>query len=126
MPFRTPYGNHYHTTYGCHGATEACGTEGLSPCSDCCGRAGAGASARGEISPGIAGVPQEAITGEMIACEYGQDYDANPGEYDNAAGFIRLMGSASDRAQAARALAVGVAERDFEREVMEGVDLIEG
>lgn len=126
MPFKTPYGSHYHTTYGCHGATEACGTEGLSPCSDCCGKAGAGASARGEMVPGIAGVPQEAITGEMIAFEYGQDYDTSPEQYDNAARFIAMMSSADDRARAARAFAMGVAERGFEQEVMYGVDLIEG
>lgn len=126
MPFKTPYGSHYHTTYGCHGATEACGTEGLTPCSDCCGGAGRSASARGELTPGIAGVPQEAVTGEMLAFEYGQDYDANSQEYENAAGFIRLMSSADDRARAARAVATGIAERDFEQRVMRDVDLIEG
>lgn len=38
MPYyRTIYGTHYHMEYGCHGATIACDTNGLSPCSDCCG-----------------------------------------------------------------------------------------
>lgn len=36
MPYRTQHGNHYHETFGCHGATIPCGTEGLEPCSDCC------------------------------------------------------------------------------------------
>lgn len=39
MPYyRTMYGTHYHMEYGCHGATIACDTNGLSPCSDCCGQ----------------------------------------------------------------------------------------
>lgn len=126
MPFKTRCGSHYHTTYGCHRAMEPCSTEGLEPCTDCCGRAGAAAKAGGAISPGIAGVPQEAITGEMLACEYGQDYLVHAAEYDNAASFIKLMGSAEDRARAARALSVGMAERDFEQRVMRDVDLIEG
>lgn len=38
MPYyRTMYGTHYHMEYGCHGATIACDTNGLTPCSDCCG-----------------------------------------------------------------------------------------
>lgn len=38
MPYyRTIYGTHYHMEYGCHGATIACDTNGLTPCSDCCG-----------------------------------------------------------------------------------------
>lgn len=38
MPYyRTVYGTHYHLEYGCHGATIACDTNGLTPCSDCCG-----------------------------------------------------------------------------------------
>lgn len=37
MPYRTPYGKHYHEEYGCHGATIPCDTKGLTPCSDCCG-----------------------------------------------------------------------------------------
>lgn len=37
MPYKTQYGSHYHMTEGCHGATIPCGTEGLTPCSDCCG-----------------------------------------------------------------------------------------
>lgn len=36
MPFKTPYGKHYHMTEGCHGATIPCSTDNLIPCSDCC------------------------------------------------------------------------------------------
>ena len=53
MPFKTRYGSHYHMTEGCHGATIPCGTEGLTPCSDCCGNAGSslgGGSALGTPS----------------------------------------------------------------------------
>lgn len=129
MPFKTPYGKHYHTVYGCHGATESCSTAGLSPCSDCCGRDGlpkSDVTGGGSGAAGIAGVPQEAITGEMLANEFGQDYDESATELDNAASFIRLMSSAEDRERAARAVAVGMAERDFEQRVMQDVDLIEG
>lgn len=52
MPYKTPYGTHYHLTYGCHGATESCGTEGLTPCSDCCG-AGGGRDGEGEYFVGV-------------------------------------------------------------------------
>lgn len=37
MPYKTQYGSHYHMQEGCHGATIPCGTEGLTPCADCCG-----------------------------------------------------------------------------------------
>ena len=80
----------------------------------------------GSGAAGIAGVPQDAITGEMLANEFGQDYDENAAELDNAANFIKLMSSSEDRAKAARAVAVGMAERDFEQQVMRDVDLIEG
>lgn len=40
MPYKTAHGSHYHETYGCHGATIPCSTEGLTPCSDCCGAGG--------------------------------------------------------------------------------------
>ena len=56
MPYRTPYGSHYHETYGCCGATEACGTAGLEPCSICCGAAGSDPSTGGgEASGGTVG-----------------------------------------------------------------------
>lgn len=43
MPYKTKSGTHYHEAYGCCGATEPCGTEGLAPCGICCGsRAGGG------------------------------------------------------------------------------------
>lgn len=45
MPFKTKYGKHYHMTEGCHGATIPCDTGGLTPCSDCCGKAETKASA---------------------------------------------------------------------------------
>ena len=44
MPYRTRYGSHYHMTEGCHGATIPCDTNGLTPCSDCCGKGGAPSS----------------------------------------------------------------------------------
>ena len=37
MPFKTEHGTHYHMRSGCSGATIACDTAGLSPCSRCCG-----------------------------------------------------------------------------------------
>lgn len=50
MPFKTQYGSHYHMTEGCHGATIPCGTEGLSPCSDCCGGASGGGSPASSVA----------------------------------------------------------------------------
>lgn len=41
MPYRTKSGTHYHETYGCCGATEACSGEGLEPCQICCGEGSA-------------------------------------------------------------------------------------
>ena len=54
MPFRTEFGTHYHMMEGCHGATIPCGTEGLTPCSDCCGGGGdkLGTGAGGTASGG--------------------------------------------------------------------------
>lgn len=40
MPYRTRSGRCWHERLGCHGATTACGTEGLSPCRSCVGRGG--------------------------------------------------------------------------------------
>ena len=73
MPFKTRYGSHYHMEEGCHGATIPCGTNGLEPCSDCCGgeadgcEAGGGASAvwwsEGEPQPeGVASVDGQAAS----------------------------------------------------------------
>lgn len=73
MPFKTPYGSHYHMTEGCHGATIPCGTEGLSPCSDCCGDGGGHASAT-DVSI--------ALAGGGVAFVY--DFDEQ-GEYDDIA-----------------------------------------
>ena len=51
MPFKTKYGTHYHETEGCCGATESCGsTDGLAPCSICCG--GTAASRGGSSGTG--------------------------------------------------------------------------
>lgn len=60
MPFKTPYGSHYHMTEGCHGATISCGTEGLTPCSDCC-KAGtqAGAASGKEAVASAPSAPAE-------------------------------------------------------------------
>lgn len=121
MPFRTPYGSHYHTVYGCHGATEACSADGLSPCSDCCGRQGAsGADVAGGGAPvaGIAGVPQDAITGDMIAMEYGLDYDSNSGICDTAAQMLREIDSSESRARFARKVAVDLAETNRHNEIV--------
>lgn len=51
MPFKTQYGSHYHMTQGCHGATIPCGTEGLTPCSDCCGTRDGGTPSSGGSTP---------------------------------------------------------------------------
>ena len=48
MPYKTPFGSHYHLKIGCNGAFIPCGTSGLEPCSVCCGRiSGANASDAG-------------------------------------------------------------------------------
>ena len=51
MPYKTRYGKHYHMEEGCHGATIPCGTNGLSPCSDCCGTKGGGGDPHGTGVP---------------------------------------------------------------------------
>ena len=38
MPWRTKNGKRYHERYGCSRATIECGTDGLEPCSLCCGK----------------------------------------------------------------------------------------
>lgn len=52
MPFKTKSGTHYHLTYGCHGATISCDTAGLTPCSDCCGKADAAVGDGSGAAPG--------------------------------------------------------------------------
>lgn len=51
MPFKTQYGSHYHMTQGCHGASIPCRTEGLIPCSDCCGTRDGGTPSSGAPTP---------------------------------------------------------------------------
>ena len=71
MPFKTRYGSHYHMTEGCHGATIPCGTEGLTPCSDCCGggakvaKGQDGGSSIGAGSP-VSGTGQHGPTRESM------------------------------------------------------------
>lgn len=36
MPYRTPFGKHYHEKLGCRGAFISCKTDGLEPCNICC------------------------------------------------------------------------------------------
>lgn len=57
MPYRTPYGSHYHEKYGCCGATEACGTDGLEPCSICCGDASHGGGGGAPSAAGAGSMP---------------------------------------------------------------------
>ena len=63
MPYRTRYGKHYHMEQGCHGAEIPCGTEGLTPCSDCCGKTGAGSVPRAATGAAAAGSPRTGTTG---------------------------------------------------------------
>lgn len=70
MPYKTPYGSHYHMTKGCHGATIPCDTTGLTPCSDCCGAGADGDSGSSGGSAGAGGVgsPMAAsVSGEFAA-----------------------------------------------------------
>lgn len=62
MPFKTRYGDHYHVTWGCHGANIPCDTNGLEPCADCCGTGGNSASLGG-------GVPVVTEGGERLSYE---------------------------------------------------------
>ena len=83
MPFKTPYGKHYHETYGCHGATMPCGTAGLSPCSDCCGGAGGKGQSDGGASAGggspVAGSGEYRVDDERTNQEAGFDETGNDG-----------------------------------------------
>lgn len=55
MPYRTESGTHYHVTMGCSGAYIPCGTEGLAPCSICCGARRSYVAAGGTTASGDAG-----------------------------------------------------------------------
>ena len=72
MPYKTPSGDHYHMTYGCHGATIPCDTKGLAPCSDCCGKDG------GAGSPGAGDAPAEVVPSNRDRDEW--QYTAVTGE----------------------------------------------
>ena len=72
MPYKTRYGSHYHETYGCCGATDPCGsTDGLAPCSICCGGGsdgdgdgnGGGGFPGGGGSPSNSGLTEEQARG---------------------------------------------------------------
>lgn len=54
MPYKTPFGSHYHLKVGCNGAFIPCGTSGLVPCSVCCGLGSKGADG-GEAGTGTVG-----------------------------------------------------------------------
>lgn len=54
MPFKTPYGKHFHMIEGCHGATIPCNDDGLEPCSDCCWGSSAGAGTGAGTGAGAA------------------------------------------------------------------------
>lgn len=63
MPYKTRYGSHYHEREGCCGATEPCSsTEGLSPCSICCGE-GRGAGRSIETDCDVIGVTHVTLDG---------------------------------------------------------------
>lgn len=67
MPYKTRYGSHYHITYGCHGATESCSsTEGLEPCSDCCGAGGGSGSGEYFTGVGSAGAGSAQTRGQEM------------------------------------------------------------
>lgn len=69
MPYKTKSGTHYHETYGCCGATEACGTEGLAPCQICCGTGARGKSDGSGVSPASAGSGSAGGSGIFEATE---------------------------------------------------------
>lgn len=63
MPWKTKSGSHYHMKEGCHRATIQCGTEGLTPCSDCCG--GGHVVIGPGSSLGVTGAPANACDGRL-------------------------------------------------------------
>lgn len=73
MPYKTPYGDHYHLRIGCNGAFIPCGTNGLRPCSVCCGTGSRQAQPGDASGTGIGGEapgrrPAEAqVTGQAGA-----------------------------------------------------------
>ena len=72
MPYKTKYGSHYHMEEGCHGATIPCDTNGLEPCSDCCGTKGDGGAAGGSSGGSAGGAPTGGF-GESASYEVPQD-----------------------------------------------------
>lgn len=84
MPYRTPYGTHYHMTEGCCGATEACGsTEGLAPCSICCGVGGGNAAITASEGGGFSIVNSD---GDKFPIRTSAD-DDNDGRYPRKSDF---------------------------------------
>lgn len=100
MPFKTKHGSHYHMTEGCHGATIPCDTTGLTPCSDCCGKASAGGHGESQ-SIGIGGGSGFAgDTGEYVADDTRQDASgaipsASPAVAERQAAFAAALQSGS-------------------------------
>lgn len=80
MPYKTEHGSHYHETWGCHGATIPCGTEGLTPCSDCCGTTTDAGGKSGDGSAGVLVGPGSTATNEndfpVIQHAYDAKHDA--------------------------------------------------
>ena len=64
MPYKTKSGSHYHMTPGCHGALIPCSTNGLEPCSDCCGVANGATAAS---APSAGAIPTDGRTDEQGA-----------------------------------------------------------
>lgn len=84
MPWRTKNGKRYHERYGCSRATIECGTDGLEPCSLCCGKGDATPAAKvaGEAAAKVASRADERIE-EKIDQRIDEGSDARP---DEAAG----------------------------------------
>lgn len=80
MPWRTKNGKRYHERYGCSRATIECGTDGLEPCSLCCGKGDA--TPAGEVAEEAAAGADERIE-EKIDQRIDEGSDARS---DEAAG----------------------------------------
>ena len=78
MPFKTKYGSHYHETQFCCNASIPCSsTEGLLPCSLCCGK-----SAKGESPAGTSDSTAAASgAGAALATGVGDDSQVVVGSY---------------------------------------------